>query len=304
MYLFFTQLVYDCMHSRQWENTFMIREIKAIAADIDMTLTAKGGDLPEATVTAFKILHEHGVKIGLATGRVIEEREKNFGTAWGLGFDFDFVIGMNGGMVYDRATDRMWETELLTTEEMRETLEYMMPIIDRYHIPVNCEGGGNINAMNIQGELLEAELRHGWRFEDHTGDLDGFCAKRCFKMLFRCEEHVDEVRDFFLQKYGDTYQMIETFPGTVEMMHKGIDKGNGMKIWTGWNGIDMADCVGFGDNENDNTLLMDCGLGVCLKDGNPKTKAVADVLTDCTCEEGGVGHFLIDHYLKPKGLME
>ena len=142
-----------------------------------------------------------------------------------------------------------------------------------------------------------------WRVEDHTGDLDGFCAKRCFKILFRCNEHVDEIRNCFLERFGDTYQMIETFPGTVEMMHKGIDKGNGMKIWTGWAGIDMKDCIGFGDNENDNTLLQDCGLGVCLKDGNPKTVAVADELTDYTCAEGGVGHYLIDHYLKPKGLM-
>ena len=206
-------------------------------------------------------------------------------------------------MIYDRKTNRTRQTELLTTEEMKETLSYMMPLVEKYQIPVNCEGGGNINAMFIQGELLEAEKRHGWMFEDHTGDLDGFCAKRCFKILFRCNEHVDEIRNHFLERFGDTYQMIETFPGTVEMMHKGIDKGNGMKIWTSWAGIDMKDCIGFGDNENDNTLLQDCGLGVCLKDGNPKTIAVADELTDYTCAEGGVGHYLMDHYLKPKGLM-
>lgn len=281
----------------------MIENVKAVAADIDMTLTAKGGALPEATVQAFRVLHENGVKIGLATGRVIEEREKKMGSSWGLGFDFDFVVGMNGGMVYDHATGRMWQTELLTTEEMKETLTYLMPLIEKYHIPVNCEGGGNINAMYIQGELLEAEMRHGWMFEDHTGDIDGFCSKRCFKMLFRCEEHVDEVRDRFLEKYGDRYQMIETFPGTVELLHRGIDKGAGMKKWTSWNDINMSECIGFGDNENDNTLLEDCGWGVCLKDGNPKTKKIADALTDYDCEDGGVGHYLIDHYLKPKGLI-
>ena len=144
----------------------MIENIKAVAADIDMTLTAKGGDLPQATVKAFQVLHENGVKLGLATGRVIEEREKKFGTTWGLGFDFDFIIGMNGGMVYDRNTDHTWQTELLTTEEMKETLSYMMPLVEKYQIPVNCEGGGNINAMFIQGELLEAEKRHGWMFEE------------------------------------------------------------------------------------------------------------------------------------------
>ena len=46
----------------------MIENVKAVAADIDMTLTAKGGDLPQATVKAFQVLHENGVMLGLATG--------------------------------------------------------------------------------------------------------------------------------------------------------------------------------------------------------------------------------------------
>lgn len=282
----------------------MIDSIQAVAADIDNTLTSKGGELPEPTIHAFQILHEHGVKIGLATGRVIEDEHKKLGTTWKLGFDFDFIVGMNGGMVYDKASDRLWQTDMLTREEMKETLSYMLPMIDGYPIPVNCEGGGNTNAMHIQGELLEAERRHGWLFEDHTGDLEGFCSKPCFKMLFRCDKHVDAFRKRFLDKFGDRYQMIETFEGTVEMMHKGIDKGSGMKKWTSWNDIPMENCIGFGDNENDNTLLQDCGWGVCMKDGNPSTKAVADALTEYSCDEGGVGHYLMDHYLKPKGWMK
>ena len=46
----------------------MIKNLKAIAADIDMTLTAKGADLPEITKKAFDVLHENGILIGLATG--------------------------------------------------------------------------------------------------------------------------------------------------------------------------------------------------------------------------------------------
>ena len=52
----------------------MIENIRALAADIDMTLTAKGGELPEITKKAFDILHENGVLIGLATGRELNER--------------------------------------------------------------------------------------------------------------------------------------------------------------------------------------------------------------------------------------
>ena len=43
---------------------FDFKNVKAVAADIDMTLTAKGQDLPEATVKAFQILHDHGILLG------------------------------------------------------------------------------------------------------------------------------------------------------------------------------------------------------------------------------------------------
>lgn len=282
----------------------MIDKIEVVAADIDMTLTAKGGALPEATVEAFKVLHDNGVLIGVATGREITEEMKHMGKDWGLPFELDYLVGMNGGMVYDAHKDSMWATPLMTTEEMKDILTYMMPLVEKYQISINAEGGGNSNAMYIQGELLEAERRHGWNFVDKTGDIDGFCEKPAYKFLFRNEpEHEQEIREFFLKKFADDWQIIGTFPGTVEIFKKGIDKGSGMKKYCEDQGIDIQNVIAFGDNENDNTMLEDCGWGVCLKDGSDGTKAVADAITDYGCEEGGVGHYLIDHYLKPKGLM-
>ena len=49
----------------------MLEEMKVVIADIDMTLTAKGGELPEITKEAFEILHRNDVRIGLGTGREI-----------------------------------------------------------------------------------------------------------------------------------------------------------------------------------------------------------------------------------------
>lgn len=280
----------------------MIEEIKAVAADIDMTLTTKGAELPEITVEAFRILHDHGVLLGLGTGREINDKLRTQGQDWGLGFEFDFVVGMNGGMVLDRFHPEMWTTELMSREEMKGILNYMMPLIDRYHISVNAEGGNNHNAMNIQGELLASARRHGFAFIDKTGDVDGFCERETFKMLFRTEAvYEQEIRDWFLKKFSDSYQIIGTYPGTVEVMHKGIDKGSGLKRFADQNGIDMKNIIAFGDNENDNTMLRDAGWGVCLCDGSDGTKACADALTEYGCEAGGVGHYLMDHYIRPKG---
>ena len=85
----------------------MLEEIKVVIADIDMTLTAKGGELPEITKEAFEILHRNDVRIGLGTGREINQALRKMGKKWGLSFEFDFVVGMNGGMILDHRNNNL-----------------------------------------------------------------------------------------------------------------------------------------------------------------------------------------------------
>ena len=98
----------------------MINKIEVLAADVDMTLSAKSSPLPEITIQALKELHKRNVKIGLATGREITEAEKTKGMFWTLGFEFDFIIGMNGGMIYDRNLNKTFTMDMLSVEEMKE----------------------------------------------------------------------------------------------------------------------------------------------------------------------------------------
>ncbi len=281
----------------------MIENIRALAADIDMTLTTKGGDLPELTKKAFDVLHANGVLLGLATGRELDDRLYNQGAAWGLDYPFDFLIGMNGGQLYDLRHKCDWTMDLMDRETMKEILTYMMPLIEEHEISVNVEGGGNHAAMHIKGELFESMKRHGWVFDDYTGDIDGFCAKPCFKILFRTTPDVEKlVRERILSKFGDRFQCVGTFPGTVEVIDRTITKGSGLIRFAKANDIDLKEIIAFGDNENDNSLLEEAGWGVCLANGNEKTKAVADDVTELDCFSGGAGHYLIEKYLKPKGL--
>jgi Cof subfamily protein (haloacid dehalogenase superfamily) len=283
----------------------MLNKISVVAADIDMTLTYKGEPLPGPVRDAFITLHENGVRIGLATGREITDKLRNMGKSWGLPFEFDFIIGMNGGMLYDREDDYSWSVDLMSREKLKEILTWMMPLIEKYEISVNAEGGENHNAMYIRGELLASAKRKGFDFVDKTGDVDGFCEKEAYKLLFRSEpEYEQEIRGRFLEKFGDTCQMIATFPGTVEAMEKGYDKGSGLRKYADRHGIGRNEIIAFGDNENDNALLMVAGWGVALKDGAEKTKLIADDVTFDTCRDGGVGTYLTKYYIEPHGLAE
>ncbi len=281
----------------------MIEKIEAFAADIDMTLSAKGAPLPDVVKEALQILHNNNILLGLATGREVTDKLLRQAKDWGLDFEFDFLIGMNGGMVYDTATQDLWSVDFMTIEEMKEILNCMMPLIQKYEISVNVEGGGNHNAMYIHNELIQSMQRRGFIFIDKTGDVDGFCEKPAYKFLFRTRPEVEVlIRERFEEKLSDRYQIVGTFPGTVEIMHKGIDKGTGLKKYAEDHNIDLNHIIAFGDNENDNSLLEVSGWGVAVKGSAPKTIAIADDVTEYTCMEGGVGHYLMKHYILPNGL--
>lgn len=284
-----------------WRCICMINKIEVLAADVDMTLSAKSSPLPEITIQALKELHKRNVKIGLATGREITEAEKTKGMFWTLGFEFDFIIGMNGGMIYDRNLNKTFTMDMLSVEEMKEILTFLMPIIEENKVSVNVEGNQLHNVMNINNHLLDMSKRRNIPLIDKTGDIDGFCEKPVYKFLFRTDSKTTQlIRNKVEEHYKGKYQTIETFPGTIELMYSGFSKGRGLEMYCEWNQINLEHTIAFGDNENDNSLLLTSGWGVCLKDGNPNTKALADDITDYDCLEGGVGHYIFDHILKNK----
>ncbi len=274
----------------------MIENIKVVACDIDLTLTSKGGTLPEVTKEAFEKLHQQGVLIGLASGRTNIESSKSNGRNWGLSFEFDFVIGFNGGIVYNRQKDTMYSEPLLTLDEMKEIIYGMKPIIDKNNVAVNCEGGGNYYAMNIEDELIEAGIRHGIAYEDATGDVEKMCSLQTYKFLFRGKANdEDEIREYFNKTFQGKYTLVGTFPGTVEIMNKGFDKGTGLKRYCDDMGISLDNVIAFGDYENDDAMLDIAGWSVALKDGSEETKKHADDVTAYDCLNGGVGHYLLDN---------
>ena len=206
----------------------MINKIEVLAADVDMTLSAKSSPLPEITIQALKELHKRNVKIGLATGREITEAEKTKGMFWTLGFEFDFIIGMNGGMIYDRNLNKTFTMDMLSVEEMKEILTFLMPIIEENKVSVNVEGNQLHNVMNINNHLLDMSKRRNIPLIDKTRDIDGFCEKPVYKFLFRTDSKTTQlIRNKVEEHYKGKYQTIETFPGTIELMYSGFSKGRG-----------------------------------------------------------------------------
>lgn len=88
------------------------------------------------------------------------------------------------------------------------------------------------------------------------------------------------------------WDSVRTFPGTVEFVKPGLDKGVALRRYSERNGIPLGEIMTFGDMDNDIALLREAGWGVCMQNGCDAAKAVADAVTEYGVTEDGMGRYL------------
>ena len=278
----------------------MIEKLTTIVADIDGTLVNKGESMMPRTRNALEILHRNGVLFGLSTGRKINRSMFNRNKDWGLSFDFDIMIGMNGGQLWDKDHEGIESYYLLEPDTMREILRLMSPL--------------NINSMIYEedhmvtlyfDDMISASMkRNNMEVIVSGGDPERLCVRPNYNVLFRFpEERTAEVEAFAKKLDCEKYHAVRTSDGIIEFMHPAVNKGLALHKYSERNNIPLSEIMAFGDMDNDKEMLKEAGWGVCLLNGSDITKSMADVITEYSCTEDGMGRYLEDHWLKPHGLI-
>ena len=278
----------------------MINTLSVIIADIDGTLVNKGEDMMPKTRNALEVLHENGVLFGLATGRKINTQMFRRNRDWGLSFDFDLLIGMNGGQLWDRDHEDIESYYLLQPDTMMEILEKMAPL----HINSMIYEEDHMTALYWDEMIAASMKRNHMEVVTADGSFERLCINPNYNVLFRFpEERTAEVEAFAAALNCDRYHGIRTSPGIIEFMDPRVNKGLALHKYSERNQIPVEEIMAFGDMDNDKELLKEAGWGVCLLNGSDITKSMADTVTEYTCTEDGMGRYLEDHWLKPKGLL-
>ena len=275
----------------------MIEKLSVVAADIDDTLLPKGKTLMPRTRAALQRLHEEGVLFGPASGRPLDWRTLEKAKEWDLGFEFDFAIGMNGGELYDRESDTFEKYFLLSREDIRTILT---PIA---HLDLNAivyiNGYDEIASLRMDDFMRDSQRRN--KSIVSTGDVDYLSRYDTGKIEVHLKpEDLPEFMAACEANKSDHWIVIKTFEGyghvTMEFVDPRVNKGYALRKFSEKRGIPLSEFMAFGDMDNDIGLLREVGWGVCLINGAPATKAVAQAITEYSVEEDGVGRYLETHW--------
>ena len=275
----------------------MIETITAVIADVDGTISDKGAKPMPRTLAALEALHERGILFGTASGRPLDHRSLDKAHDWGLSFEFDLAIGMNGGDVWDKDHEGVEHIMRLSKDYIQEICEFMWPLDCNVIVYENAYD--HVLVKRRDARLEQSIYRNGSLVEITTPAV--MAEKDTGKIEIQYDPEVpglmEEIEAVVNAHKSPNWADVRTFAGTVEFMTPGLDKGVGLRRYAERNNIPLNQIMAFGDMDNDVAMIAAAGWGVAMANGCDDAKAVAKAITEYGVSEDGMGRYLEDHVL-------
>lgn len=261
--------------------------VTMIATDLDGTLLDSHKQVSEETRKVLRELKNRGILFGIASGRPVESGQILVHD-WGLENDISFLIGMNGGALYDMRTKAKHKYYPLSGDKILEIMEHFkdMDVIFQCML-------GNDRFVSKSTEKTRAHAKLFCEHE-HEVDLQEFLPGREIDklILFLDPELMPAVRQRATTFSDPAYTSMQTADNLYEYMDPRINKGFGIEKACKHYGITPDHVVAFGDVENDEAMIETVGLGVAMANASDELKKIADVVLKETNDQDGLAHFV------------
>ena len=268
---------------------------RLIFLDIDGTLTPPGSNVPpESALKAIEKAREKGNGVFLCTGRNYDMLKSL------LKYGFDGAVASSGGYIfcgqevlYDHPMTREMRDQVLQT--LREqgafcTVEckknsYIEAGLREY-LQKNIDCGKNKEMLSWRMEI-EKEL--------HILPMSRYQEQPVYKIVGMTDEREVLIRAKGL--LGDAFHFYITDPNEFgffsgEVMGTDFDKGTGIRMVCEYLGVPLEQTVAFGDSINDLEMIRTAGVGICMENGSPRVKKLADRICPAVTEDGLYRAFL------------
>lgn len=272
----------------------MKMDCRLLAADIDRTLVNEKKELMPLTRRMLEELHQEGVLLCIASGRPIENQLMKRHEEWGLSFQFDLIIGMNGGELHDFRNNTHHEYHKLKKESIHEIIDMMEPL------NLNCfvYRNGFMLCRRMDQATKESSIRNH-EPAIAAEKVEDLYQEDNAKLLFRLAspDMMPAALSYAEAHPSPDYIAFQTGPRVLEFQDPRVSKGTALEEYCKANGIPRENVAAFGDTTNDNTMIQFAGMGVAMKNSTEDTLSVAKAITEYDAEHDGVGHYIQDHIL-------
>lgn len=257
---------------------------KALALDLDGTLTDSNKDLPLNNKEALWKAMDLGVKVILISGRSVMGIK-------GLAEELEFekrggiIAAFNGGKIFDYQTGDIIQELMFPKEAIADTCA----IVQKYGAEPLSYTDTHIVAETDTDEYVLRECKCNSTTVEKVPNLPEFLDYPIPKILGAGEhEKLLKAQSEFLAKYSDICDSFFAESFFLELAPKGVAKDKALSKICDYLNISRRELMACGDGLNDISMLEYAGLGVAMKNAYPETLSKADCVSPFTNDECGV----------------
>lgn len=256
---------------------------KAIFCDFDGTLYREDHTISQTNKDAITKYIKAGGKFVVSTGRLFSAI---YPKLLELGLDGEVIVYQGGG-IYDIESKKQIFGKYFERDMAIKALEYVESMGDNF-VPL----------------VYINDICHCRFFNEYVNTFVSICNIGYKETIIPLSEYVAKSKDLpvkvlVLMKEDccDKFSKegMEKFPSLafmrshtfiVEIITKGINKGEACKWICNKHGIDIKDTIALGDSENDIAMIETAGLGVAMGNAMPSVKKSADFIADTNDNDG------------------
>ena len=249
----------------------MRNKIKAVFFDIDGTLVSfTTHTVPDSAREAIKRLRERGIKVFIATGRLLRHTDVV------RDIEVDGYITVNGSYCLTSSGEVIYEQAF-----PQQTVERIFSFMEQYGFAMEL-----MTQENIFVEEITPEVQRAIDMVDIVpaiAPLREIAAKQ--KVFQVCPYISHELEQEILPQLPECVgsRWTELF---MDVNMRGIDKSIAARKVMEYYGFTMDESMAFGDGGNDLPMVRDAAVGVAMGNACDELKAVADYITSSVDEDG------------------
>ena len=256
----------------------MENKIKAIFFDIDGTLVSfKTHEVPQSTVDALAELRKKGIKIFVATGRMLPMVDVLDG------IPFDGYITYNGAYCVDEQHNEIYANPFL-----KEDLEVLVSHLEKDPFAVSFMKKDEMTVNFIDKRVMSV-ANHIDVKPPREEDPRLSIRDEVFQFCIYVD---DEKEKWLMENVLVNHESNRWTPLFADVNVKGNTKQSGVDQILKHYNINLGETMAFGDGGNDIPMIKHVAIGVAMGNAGENVKQAADYITD-TVDNDGIRNALI-----------
>jgi Cof subfamily protein (haloacid dehalogenase superfamily) len=266
---------------------------KMLVTDMDCTLLNKEKKVSDRNREAVRKAIEKGVHMVLATGRIYTSA-RVYARLLGVSTP---IIASNGAIIREAAYNNPEDTEkTIFKDTLRvDTVNEMIKLSRKYGVFCHFFTEDTIYAE----KLVNVSLRYT-EWNKFLGSDDQVKIRIVDDIEKALEGNKPDIlKAVVVDGDSEKLQLLrndiegtgivsvsQSMKDNIEVMNKGVTKGNAVKMLAQMYGIQREEIIAIGDNENDMSMIEYAGLGIAMGNAEESLKKVAEHITGDYQEDG------------------